>query len=207
MQLELGQVTPAQFRDGIRHLTQEPLTDEQIDAAWIAMLDDIPTYKLDLLLELRKSYNTMLLSNTNEIHWEWAKNHGFNYAGHTVDDFFNKIYLSYELHMLKPNADIFEYVLQDAGIRPEETLFIDDALPNCKMAEQLGIHTYVAQPREDWSGIFISPKIYAGRRNLHNADSSPDQRCRRCDSGSRLAKHFSDSSDNPYHLNSGSCRH
>lgn len=157
MQLELGQVTPAQFRDGIRHLTQEPLTDEQIDAAWIAMLDDIPTYKLDLLLELRKSYNTMLLSNTNEIHWEWAKNHGFNYAGHTVDDFFNKIYLSYELHMLKPNADIFEYVLQDAGIRPEETLFIDDALPNCKMAEQLGIHTYVAQPREDWSGIFNQP--------------------------------------------------
>ncbi len=157
MQIELGSITPDEFRDGIRHLTQQPLTDDQIDAAWIAMLDDIPEYKLDFLLKLKESYNTLLLSNTNAIHWEWAKTHGFNYKGHVADDFFNKIYLSYELHMLKPNADIFEYVLQDAGILPEETLFIDDALPNCKTAELLGLKTYTPQPREDWSSILDLP--------------------------------------------------
>ena len=63
MKIELGSITVAEFRDGIRHLTRQPLTDEQIDAAWIAMLDDVPDYKLDLLLDLRKRYNTMLLSN------------------------------------------------------------------------------------------------------------------------------------------------
>ncbi len=56
--------------------------------------------------------------------------------------------------MVKPNADIFEYVLKDAGINPEETLFLDDAVPNCRTAEALGIRTYTPQPREDWSHLF-----------------------------------------------------
>ena len=154
MQIEMGTITSAEFRDGIRHLTQQRLTDEQIDAAWIAMLDDIPAYKLDLLMDLRSRYNTMLLSNTNEIHWQWAEKNSFAYKGHHAEDFFGKIYLSYELNMVKPNADIFEYVLKDAGIDPEETLFLDDAVPNCRTAEALGIRTYSPQPREDWSHLF-----------------------------------------------------
>lgn len=154
MQIEMGTITSAQFRDGIRHLTQQPLTDEQIDTAWIAMLDDIPGYKLDLLMELHKKYNTMLLSNTNEIHWQWAEKNSFALQGHHAEDFFNKIYLSYELNMIKPDVEIFEYVLKDAAIKPEETLFIDDAIPNCRTAESLGIHTYTPEPREDWSFLF-----------------------------------------------------
>ena len=118
MQIEMGTITSAEFRDGIRHLTQQRLTDEQIDAAWIAMLDDIPAYKLDLLMDLRSRYNTMLLSNTNEIHWQWAEKNSF------------------------------------ACIDPEETLFLDDAVPNCRTAEALGIRTYTPQPREDWSHLF-----------------------------------------------------
>lgn len=154
MQLELGTVTPAEFRDGIRRLARRPLTDDQIDAAWIAMLDDVPGYKLDLLLDLRKRYNTMLLSNTNLIHWEWAERTCFSYKGHQAADFFNRIYLSYQLQMLKPDACIFEYVLRDAAILPEETLFIDDAAVNCRTAESLGMQTYMPQAREDWSSLF-----------------------------------------------------
>lgn len=154
MQLELGTITPEGFRDGVRHLTQQPLTDLQIDAAWIRMLDDVPDATLDLLLQLRKQYNTMLLSNTNEIHWQWIADTFFCYKGHQATDFFGKIYLSYELHMLKPGAEIFEYVLKDAAILPEESLFIDDASVNCRTAESLGIQTYTPQPREDWSHLF-----------------------------------------------------
>lgn len=154
MQVELGTITPEEFRDGIRKLACQPLTDNQIDRAWIAMLEDVPAYKLDLLLTLRKRYNTFLLSNTNQIHWEWASRIFFTYKGYMASDFFNKIYLSYQLHMLKPDADIFEYVLNDAAISPTETLFIDDALPNCRTAESLGFTTYMPQAREDWSHLF-----------------------------------------------------
>lgn len=156
MQLELGDISPATFRDGIRRLTPQVLTDKQIDDAWIAMLDDIPSDKLDLLLHLHNEYNTLLLSNTNIIHWEWAVQNPFNYRNHQISDFFHKIYLSYELHMLKPDAEIFEYVLADAGISAAETLFIDDASVNCKTAESLGLKTYMPEPREDWSSVFYS---------------------------------------------------
>ena len=121
MQIEMGTITSAEFRDGIRHLTQQRLTDEQIDAAWIAMLDDIPAYKLDLLMDLRSRYNTMLLSNTNEIHWQWAEKNSFAYKGHHAEDFFGKIYLSYELNMVKPNAEetgiLREILLMPVSIR------------------------------------------------------------------------------------------
>ena len=115
--LELGTISVEQFRDDIRALSGKPLTDEQIDTAWIAMLGDVPENKLRLLLELRERYNTMLLSNTNELHWKWSEDTYFSYQGLCAQDFFHKIYLSYELHMLKPNADIFEYVVEIARNR------------------------------------------------------------------------------------------
>jgi len=155
MAIEMGQMDPAEFREAIRLLTPQELTNKQIDDAWILMLDDVPDYKLDLLLTLKQKYNTMLLSNTNKLHWLWSETNIFSYKNHNATDFFHKIYLSYELHMVKPNADIFEHVIQDSGINPGETLFIDDALPNCQTAEALGFRTYMPEAREDWSHLFL----------------------------------------------------
>ena len=49
-----------------------------------------------------------------------------------------------------------ETLLDDAGIEPEETLFIDDSEINCKAAQNLGISTYTAEAGEDWSHLFNS---------------------------------------------------
>lgn len=154
MQLELGNISPEVFYDLIRKIASQNLTNEQINEAWIAMLADVPDSKFELLLELRKRYNVFLLSNTNIIHWDWAEENIFSYKGFQSKDFFDGIYLSFDLHMIKPDAEIFNHVLQDANILPEETLFIDDALVNCKAAEELGIWTYMPEPREDWSFLF-----------------------------------------------------
>lgn len=154
MQQERGLVTSAEFRNGIRDLMEKPATDKQIDAAWNSFLVDIPTYKLDLLLKLRQKYVVYLLSNTNDIHWKWACKHAFPYRGFRVEDYFEKIYLSYEMKMMKPDTEIFKAVLEDANIDPEETFFIDDAPANCRTAETLGIRTYTPQPGENWSHLF-----------------------------------------------------
>jgi putative hydrolase of the HAD superfamily len=156
MATELGQMTTGEFRDAIRLLANRTVTNKQIDDAWILMLNDVPTYKLDLLLELKETYNTFLLSNTNELHWLWSEKNVFSYKGHKAADFFTKIYLSYELHMVKPHAGIFEYVIKDTGILPGESLFIDDALPNCRTAGSLGFHTYMPEAGEDWRHLFSS---------------------------------------------------
>lgn len=153
-QLESGNITAAAFRASLRRLTEQEPTDDEINAAWIAMLADIPSYKLDFLLQLRHHYHVMLLSNTNSIHWQWAVQHSFRYKGHEVDDFFDRIYLSYEIHKQKPDVEIFKHVLHDSCIDAKATLFIDDAQPNCKAAESLGFHTYCCPAGSDWTPLF-----------------------------------------------------
>lgn len=151
---EKGLISDADFRGRIRQAIGRPVSDEAIDEAWNSFLDGIPAYKLDFLLELRKHYKLYLLSNTNAIHWQWACKHDFNRNGHQVTDYFDRIYLSYELKMIKPEAEIFQTVLADAGLMPQETLFIDDAEANCLTAQSLGISTYTPQAHEDWRHLF-----------------------------------------------------
>ena len=153
-QYEKGLITTAEFRDVIREKIGKPVTDARIDEAWNSFLVNIPTYKLDLLLNLRKDYVVYLLSNTNELHWQWSCQHAFPYKTFRVEDYFEHIFLSYEMKMAKPDAEIFRRVLDETGIVPQETLFIDDSDANCRTAETLGISTYTPEAHEDWSHLF-----------------------------------------------------
>lgn len=155
---ECGLITPVQFRDELRRISSKQLSDEQIDAAWNNFLADIPAYKLDLLLRLRGKYMVYLLSNTNAIHWEWIKNHCFEYKGFEARNFFDRIFLSFEMKQAKPDKGIFESVMQDELLKPEETFLIDDSQNNCQMAESLGWKTYSPKVKEDWSHLFDSER-------------------------------------------------
>lgn len=154
MQLEKGNITPAAFRDEIREQIGQPVTDEQIDAAWNSFLEDVPAYKLDALLKLREHYLVYLLSNTNKIHWDWSCKHVFPYKSFNEADYFEETFLSYEMNLAKPDAAIFQAVLEATGLQPNETLFIDDSEANCKTAESLGLSTYLCKPGEDWTPLF-----------------------------------------------------
>ena len=153
-QYEKGLISSADFRNVIREKIGRDVADARIDAAWNSFLVSIPTYKLDLLLALRKDYVVYLLSNTNEIHWEWSCEHAFPYKAFRVEDYFEHIFLSYEMKMAKPDEEIFRKVLDDAGLDPKETFFIDDSEANCMTARSLGISTYVPKAGEDWSHLF-----------------------------------------------------
>jgi putative hydrolase of the HAD superfamily len=58
------------------------------------------------------------------------------------------------MQVAKPSKEIFERVIADAGIDPQETLFIDDSAENCRVAQTLGISTYTPAEDEDWSHLF-----------------------------------------------------
>ena len=53
-----------------------------------------------------------------------------------------------------PDVAIFEKLLEETGIDPKETFFIDDSTENCRVAETLGISTYTPKACEDWSHLF-----------------------------------------------------
>lgn len=151
---ELGEMTEDEFRNAIREKSIVTLTDTDIDNLWNKILLEIPHEKLKLILELRGKYMVYLLSNTNPIHWNYIRKNAFNYHGFRVNDYFEETFLSFEMHLAKPDKAIFERMLQDANLLPEETLFIDDSEANCEMAKELGIHVHHYHVGDDLSKIF-----------------------------------------------------
>lgn len=149
MQFEKGQIGIPAFRNEIRKLAGTELSDVQIDKAWCSFLTQIPVEKLHLLSELKKKYRLLLLSNTNPLHIETAVAAEFSKTGKTMQDFFDKCYLSYEMGMVKPDVEIFEALLTDAQVKAEECLFLDDGKKNIDTAAALGIQTYWVKPDEN----------------------------------------------------------
>ncbi len=124
-------------------------TVEEIITAWNSVLVDFPKPRFDFLQNTAnsKKYQLLLLSNTNELHINRIAEHISFF-----DDFkslFNKFYLSYEIHLRKPDREIFEFVLKDAQIQPEESLFIDDTRENITTAKEMGFHTWNLDPLTD----------------------------------------------------------
>mgnify|MGYP003187238590 CR=1 FL=1 len=145
---ERGDLTTPQFREKIREEAGRALSDKETDRVWNSMLKEIPEYKLELLLTLRKKYRLYLLSNTNDLHWNVCIPK-FEYRGLRVGDFFTHVFLSYQMHQAKPDIVIFQTVLKEAKLLPEETLFIDDSLENCRAAASLGINVFHYVPGDD----------------------------------------------------------
>lgn len=152
--LEMGTVSPQELYDYISSEVGHHIPSEKIDKALCAFLVGLPTYKLDMLLHLRKQYRVFMLSNTNALMMPYIARTYFTQQGLTVEDYFDRLFLSYEMGMLKPDPEIFEAVLNETGIKAEETLFIDDAEPNIETALSLGFRTYLAAPKEDFRRIF-----------------------------------------------------
>lgn len=144
-------------------------TDEEICWAWNQLLLDIPTEKLRLIFHLRHDlgYHTAVLSNTNQIHWQYALEHLFTADNNTVSDYFDDIFLSCDLQMVKPDdciyIEMFKRMKQDYGeadLKPSDILFIDDSKKNCEAAESNGINTF-CDPKGDRWADFLSEQKYA----------------------------------------------
>ena len=140
---ERGEISPNQFRNGLRAAFSEPVSDGQLDSAWNAMLLDLPAERLRIIDRLHSEKRICLLSNTNEIHVECfeselEKEHGLK----SLTSLFDKIYYSCRMGMRKPEERIFEFVLNEQGYDPSETMFIDDSPQHIEGAKKVGLHAY-----------------------------------------------------------------
>lgn len=160
-QFETGHIGAEPFLNRVLQMLPPSYTADgdsvyRIVNAWNAMLGEIPTERLNLLTALKQNYTTMLLSNTNALHI--AAVDAYLRKAHNVDSinpYFDKVYYSFRMGMRKPNADIYQAVLDENNLTPDETLFIDDNAQNIATAKELGLHTYHLQsPAEDVLGLF-----------------------------------------------------
>ncbi len=143
-----GIITAGQFRNELRNATNDSsLTDETIDAAWNSLLIGVRPGHHEFLSKLKTQYRTFLLSNNNEIHYQWIMdylNREFGLTGNA--GFFEKDYYSHLLRMRKPDEEIFKFVLDTHTLNPAETLFVDDSPQHIETANKLGLQAHLLSP-------------------------------------------------------------
>jgi glucose-1-phosphatase len=145
---ETGQLSAPDFRNYIREILSQPQwSDDVIDTAWNSLLLDIPPQRIEKIQELaQKGYRLFLLSNTSSIHVTEVNNILYQTTGiKQLDDLFEKLFLSYEMGVMKPHHDIYHEVLASAELLAHESLFLDDNADNIRAAQEVGIQTIHVQ--------------------------------------------------------------
>jgi glucose-1-phosphatase len=156
--LETGQIPPQAFCLEIQKYKHN-LSDKDIKQAWSSMIVNMPAEHIPLLINIRKKYNTYVLSNTNAIHIDYFNEYLVKTFGRNpLPDMFDKLYYSHEINQRKPDPEAYETVLADAGLNPDETIFIDDLYANIAGAKKLGIHAYHLE-NEQISDLFAVPVL------------------------------------------------
>ena len=149
-QYEIGAVDEATFFAELQRIAVANTTVEQLRTAWNAMLGPVPLHRLRMLETLRERHGVYLLSNTNATHLDHVYTTFAQRGIYDWDDrYFDRTYYSHLIRERKPDAAAYEHVLNDAQIRAQDTLFIDDNPANIEAARQLGFHTHLHDDGRD----------------------------------------------------------
>jgi HAD superfamily hydrolase (TIGR01509 family) len=152
-QIETGDITVEKFLTELQKETNNASIN-QVTEAWNAMLLDLPENRLALIQSLKKEYSIYLLSNTNTIHIDAFKKKMGRVQWKKFCNLFDKMYLSHEVGLRKPNTAIFEYLLKEQNLKAQEVFFIDDSPQHIEIANKLGIKTHHLKNGEEITALF-----------------------------------------------------
>lgn len=150
--LEGGRISAEVFRQELSSLVGREVSHEECAYAWQGYAKEVPQRNLYALIRLRRmGYRLILLSNTNPYMMEWVDSADFDGHGHAIGYYFDAMYLSYQMRLMKPSEEIFRRVLMAEQVAPSECLFLDDGPRNVAVASQMGINTFCPKNGEDWT--------------------------------------------------------
>ena len=126
------------YRKVCRRLQME-VSIEKFRELWGSMFLPEPLLSESFLQDLKKRYRLMLLSNTNEIHFD------FVIQNYPILRMIEERLLSYQAGCMKPQTRIFELAIKKAGVMPENIFFTDDRPENIEAAQRSGIQALLFQ--------------------------------------------------------------
>lgn len=132
VRLEKGLIGPLDFVERLSEALELRLEYADFCRAWSSIFHG-QLLADELLKSLAARYRLLLLSNTNAIHWEMIRD---NYP---MIRYFHDLILSFEVHSMKPEPEIFEAAVERAGCHAEECFFTDDIADNVEAAKRLGM--------------------------------------------------------------------
>ncbi len=148
-QYEKGLISTKEFVDF--YYQKFDIKKEDLVRSWNAILLDFPKERFVFLKELAasKKYRLFLLSNTNSLHISWIQNDWGMELYNEFKNCFEQFYVSHEINLRKPDANIYKFVLNENNLIAEETLFVDDLKENTDVAKLLGVHVWNLIPDKE----------------------------------------------------------
>lgn len=148
---ELGKFGTESFFNQIQHFTGSNISVHKLYQAWMAMILDFDPEKIRFIERLKNRYAVFLLSNTNEMHYAYLNQKFTNQFPYTsLDSLFHQAFYSFRMGCSKPDEKIFVKVLEETGIKAENTIFIDDAEANIKAAGKLHFRVWHHRMNDDF---------------------------------------------------------
>ncbi|ROP48962.1 putative hydrolase of the HAD superfamily [Enterobacter sp. BIGb0383] len=149
-QHERGEISDEAFAEALCHELELPLSYEQFSHGWQAVFVGLRPEVIDVMHRLREQgHRVVVLSNTNRLHTTFWPDE-FPEVREAADH----IYLSQEMGMRKPEARIYQKVLELEGFSVDDAVFFDDNADNIAGANQLGLTSILVTDRETIPAYF-----------------------------------------------------
>ena len=154
--MESGKVSEDEFYDFVLSKFRPGCRRADVDACMRSFYDGPTKEKGELLRSLKeRGYRIYMLSNNNPIMMRICRE-DFRKAGIDLDSFFDALFISCEMKMLKPGREIYDEAVRRSGLRADELLFIDDSPRNTEAARGAGIVALDYVQGTDLSGLLLS---------------------------------------------------
>jgi len=130
---ERGRCSPEDFAAGVVGDWQLDVTPETFLAEFGEWLVGPLPGAEQLVTETKAAAPVAVLSNTNQVHWDAGA------GSWSLVELFDHAFLSFELGMVKPDAEIFTHVVAALGVPAGRVLFLDDNRLNVEQARDVGL--------------------------------------------------------------------
>ena len=132
---ERAEITPQQFANDVIEELQIDLSPREFLTKFVEWARGPYPGAISLLNSLRDNYRIVCLSNSNELH---TPLHRRRFEG-AVDTF----YFSDKIGLVKPDREIFDYVVRDLAVSPRRIAFFDDTPVNVEAAREAGLTAHL----------------------------------------------------------------
>jgi putative hydrolase of the HAD superfamily len=136
---ERGQCTAEDFAEGMVGEWGLPMTGAEFLTTFGDWVQQPYDGAEDLVAATSERVCVAMLSNMNAVHWHRAV------SAWPLVKRFDHVFTSFELGLIKPDAEVFHHVVDALGLEPAQVFFVDDNVINVEGAQSAGLQAQVVR--------------------------------------------------------------
>ncbi|MDD5617797.1 MAG: HAD family phosphatase [Candidatus Omnitrophica bacterium] len=159
---EKGIISPLEFFQEVKKTLNANITYDEFVPIWNEIFSGHPGM-LEILESLKDNYPLYMVSNINQLHFKYLEDKFSEYF-----KYFSYIFLSYELKMRKPDARIYEAIIDYIKLPAKDIIYTDDRPELVAAAKKLNIDAFVFKStdsfKEELARRDIRPDLVLAKR-------------------------------------------